>query len=53
VQRGASTLDRPNATREQRVYIAECEEVALKTIDNVDPKVSSIERADREQALED
>jgi signal transduction histidine kinase len=48
------TIDRLNLTREQRIYIAECEEAALKTIDNGDSEaLSSIDRADREQALED
>jgi signal transduction histidine kinase len=48
------SIDRINLTREQRIYIAECEEVALKTIDSVDSKSeSSIDRSDREQALED
>jgi signal transduction histidine kinase len=48
------TIDRLNLTREQRIYIAECEEAALKTIDIVDSKPeTSIERGDREQALED
>ena len=48
------SIDRLQLTREQRIYIAECEEAALKTIDTVDLEpLSSIERADREQALED
>jgi signal transduction histidine kinase len=48
------SIDRLKLTREQRIYIAECEEAALKTIDIVDSKPeSSIERGDREQALED
>jgi signal transduction histidine kinase len=48
------SIDRINLTREQRLYIAECEEAALKTIDSVDSKPeSSIDRSDREQALED
>jgi len=48
------TIDRLSLTREQRVFIAGCEEAVLKTIDSADSKpVSSIERADREQALED
>jgi signal transduction histidine kinase len=48
------TIDRLNLTREQRIYIAECEEAALKTIDSTNSEVlGSMERADREQALED
>jgi signal transduction histidine kinase len=48
------SIDRLNLTREQRIYIAECEVVALKAIDSVNSTpVSSIERGDREQALED
>jgi signal transduction histidine kinase len=48
------SIDRLHLTREQRIYIAECEEAALKTIDSVDSKPeSSIARGDREQALED
>lgn len=48
------TIDRLNLTREQRLYIAECEEAALKTMDSVDSTPeTSIERGDREQALED
>ncbi len=48
------TIDRLTLTREQRIFIAECEEAALKTIDSVDSKSeTSIERGDREQALED
>ena len=48
------TIDRLNLTREQRIFIAECEETALRTIDSVDSEsLSSMERADREQALED
>jgi len=48
------TIDRLNLTREQRIYIAECEEAALRTIDMVDSEpLSSMDRADREQALED
>ncbi|HTB10369.1 MAG TPA: ATP-binding protein [Bryobacteraceae bacterium] len=48
------TIDRLNLTREQRIYIAECEEAALRTIDCVDPEPpNAMERADREQALED
>jgi signal transduction histidine kinase len=46
------TIDRLNLTREQRIYIAECEEAALRTIDDTEA-LSSMERADREQALED
>jgi signal transduction histidine kinase len=48
------SIDRLNLTREQRVYIAQCEEAALKTIETIDSHpLSSIERSDREQALED
>jgi signal transduction histidine kinase len=48
------SIDRLNLTREQRIYIAECEEATLKTIDSIDSKpVSLMERSDREQALED
>ena len=48
------SIDRLNLTREQRIYIAECEVVALKAVDSIDSTaISSIERADREQALED
>jgi len=48
------SIDRLNLTREQRTYIADCEVIALKTIDSVDSTpMSSIERGDREQALED
>jgi signal transduction histidine kinase len=48
------TIDRLDLTREQRVFIAGCEETALRNIDSADSKtISSIERADREQALED
>jgi signal transduction histidine kinase len=48
------SIDRLNLTREQRIYIAECEDAALRTIDTIDSKpLSSIERGDREQALED
>jgi signal transduction histidine kinase len=48
------SIDRLDLTREQRVYIAGCEAAALRTIDSADSKsLNSIERADREQALED
>jgi len=48
------SIDRLNLTREQRIYIADCEVAALKVIDRIDStSVSSIERADREQELED
>jgi signal transduction histidine kinase len=47
-------IDRLDLTREQRIYIAECEEAALKSIEALDSKtMSSIERSDREQELED
>jgi signal transduction histidine kinase len=49
-----NSIDRLNLTREQRVFISDCEEAALKTIDSIGAKPeSSIERGDREQALED
>src|SRR5580698_7890278 len=48
------SIDRLSLSREQRIYIAECEEAALKTVDATDSKpLSSMERSDREQALED
>lgn len=48
------SIDRLNLTREQRIYIADCELIALKTIDAVDSMpMSSMERGDREQELED
>jgi len=48
------SIDRLNLTREQRIFIAQCEEAALKTIETTDSHpLSSIERSDREQALED
>lgn len=48
------SIDQLNLTREQRIYLADCEDAALKTIDSVDSKpLSAIERGDREQALED
>ena len=48
------TIDQLELTREQRTYIAECEEEALKKIDTVDSsQMGSIERSDREQKLED
>jgi signal transduction histidine kinase len=48
------TIDRLELTREQRTYIADCEEEALKKIDTVDSnQMNSIQRSDREQELED
>jgi signal transduction histidine kinase len=47
-------IDQINLSREQRIYIAECEEAAIKAIDSQDSDaISSIERGDREQELED
>jgi signal transduction histidine kinase len=46
-------IDQLELTREQRTYIAECEEEALKKIESVDHQMGSIERSDREQELED
>jgi signal transduction histidine kinase len=48
------TIDQLNLTREQRIYLADCEDAALKTIDSLDSNpLSAVERGDREQALED
>jgi signal transduction histidine kinase len=47
-------LDQRSLTREQRTYIADCEQVALETMHNSASKsLSSIERSDREQKLEE
>jgi signal transduction histidine kinase len=47
-------LDQRSLTRDQRTYIADCEQVALETIDNSASKpLTSIERSDREQELEE
>ena len=47
-------LDQKSLTPEQRTYIADCEELALEKIHNpVSAPLSSIERSDREQELED
>jgi signal transduction histidine kinase len=47
-------LDQRSLTREQRTYIADCEQVALETIHNFTSKpLTSIERSDREQELEE
>jgi signal transduction histidine kinase len=47
-------LDQRSLTREQRTYIADCEQVALETIHNSTSKpLTSIERSDREQELEE
>jgi signal transduction histidine kinase len=47
-------LDQQNLTREQRIYIAKCEDEALVLIDKpVSPPLASLERSDREQELED
>jgi signal transduction histidine kinase len=47
-------LDQRSLTREQRTYIADCEQVALETIHNSASKpLTSIERSDREQELEE
>jgi signal transduction histidine kinase len=47
-------IDQLNLRREQRLYIADCEEAALKTLDRADAEpLNSIERGDREQELED
>jgi signal transduction histidine kinase len=47
-------IDQINLSREQRIYIAECEEAAIKAIDNPDSEpITSVERGDREQDLED
>jgi signal transduction histidine kinase len=47
------TLDRLELTREQRTYIAECEDEALKKVDTPDSPLGSVERSDREQELEE
>ena len=47
-------LDQRSLNREQRTYIAECEEGALDVIQNPAPKrLTSMERSDREQELEE
>jgi signal transduction histidine kinase len=47
-------LDQQSLTREQRTYIAKCEEDALGTIhDPASAPLTSIARSDREQELED
>jgi len=47
-------LDQRDLTREQRTYIAECEELALHAMLNPPAKpLASVERSDREQGLED
>jgi signal transduction histidine kinase len=47
-------LDQRDLTREQRTYIAECEELALHAMLNPPAKpLASVERSDREQELED
>ncbi len=47
-------LDQRNLTREQRTYIAGCEEAALELMPAADSKpLGAIERSDREQELED
>jgi signal transduction histidine kinase len=47
-------LDQRNLTREQRIYIAQCEEEALQRIQGpASPPLSALERSDREQELED
>ena len=47
-------LDQRSLTREQRTYIADCEQVALETMHNSASRpLSSIERSDREQELEE
>ena len=47
-------LDQRSLTREQRTYIAGCEEVALELIQSsVSKPMTAIERSDREQELED
>jgi len=47
-------LDQRTLTREQRTYIADCEQVALEIIHDSSSKLlTSIERSDREQELED
>jgi signal transduction histidine kinase len=47
-------LDQRTLTREQRTYIADCEQIALEAIHDSSSKLlTSIERSDREQELED
>jgi signal transduction histidine kinase len=47
-------LDQRSLTREQRTYIADCEQAALETMHNsASRSLSSIERSDREQELEE
>jgi signal transduction histidine kinase len=47
-------LDQQSLTREQRTYIAKCEDEALVLIGNpVSALLTSLERSDREQQLED
>ncbi len=46
-------LDQRNLTREQRIYIAGCEESALALIQNPPAPLTPVERSDREQELED
>jgi signal transduction histidine kinase len=46
-------LDQRSFTREQRTYIADCEERAIQVIQNTDvTPLSALERSDREQELE-
>jgi signal transduction histidine kinase len=47
-------LDQRSLTREQRTHIAQCEDEALALIGNPGPQsLTSLERSDREQELED
>ena len=47
-------LDQRSLTREQRTYIADCEERAIQVIQNPEiAHLSALERSDREQELED
>jgi signal transduction histidine kinase len=47
-------LDQQNLTREQRTYIAECEEQGLQVVLNPEAAhLGSVERSDREQEIED
>jgi signal transduction histidine kinase len=46
-------LDQRDLTREQRIYIAECEESALALIHNPPAPLTPVQRGDREQELED
>jgi signal transduction histidine kinase len=47
-------LDQQNLTREQRTYIAECEERGLEVVLNSEgAHLGSMERSDREQEIED